>query len=455
MSRSRHIGIPLSILLLLLLLPAVSARAGTAEKVRALLETNDYRERSRLYSELASEVGPRDLPILVKALDKVTPGQPAFYLIYLMERADPDRAMPYLRRAAHKHPHCSVRCAAAQALARRQDTSWVDPFLKAIQNREISATDRSSLVNAFSALRDSGPIDRLLELVFVLHGADPPDPEADRIGESILRLLSYRQTPRFTEKFRKAFAMGGPRTRSAAAAALIRLGDPAALETVTKDYREGRITDSDMIRNLTFLGGLKGDKVIGLLRLILEKSKLKSLTLMALRYLGEARDRESIRRLKALVDDPDGDVAAAAATALGRMESETLIPFWTHRLKHEDAVQRVRAAAALVGLDRFEGKPVLLEVLQDDKADLSAREEAAKALAFAASPEVVEPLIRALEVRDAGVRSAAWIALGKVFNALFPYRGPNLNALGYDPRGDPEGSKDTILVLRSLWNRKK
>ncbi len=447
--RLRSIGF----VLLCGLLTALTATADSGEKLRRMLAAVDYQERNRLYLELRKEVRPPDLKALAAALDAPDPTAGGYYVIYLMEVADAKGALPHFRRAL-AHPLGLMRTYAAQALARQGDVSWADGFLQAIADPAAAAGDRLLLVGAFGALQEMPLLTRLVALIESLRTATPPDPQADVLGNRILATLSYRNLKVFLPEYRKALAAGGTQTRSAAAASLMRLGDASGLRVLREDYGAGRMTDNEMLTALGSLYGMAGATLTELLRAVLERSKLPALTLRAVQLLGDTGDRSAAGIVQEYAEDPDPALAEAALAALAKLETEDLAAFWKQRLAHESMKERIRAAGALIAVDRYEGLPVLAQVLRDRSLDPTVRKDAATALARAASADIVTPLFDGLEDPDPGVRAAVWTTLGKVLAALFPYRPPRVEDVGYDPAAAPATQRKAIDTLREFWARR-
>ncbi len=449
----RTTGRLLALAILGALFAAPAAGADSGEKLRRMIAATDYQERNRLYLELRNEIKPTDLKALVAALDGPDPNHCGYYVIYLMELADPKGSLPHFKRALG-HRTVIHRTYAAQALARAGDLTWCDGFLATIGDRSADANERLLLIGAFGPLQEMAVLKKLLALIRSTREANPPDPQADAIANRILSSLSYRNLKEFLADYRDALAAGGPQTRSAAAAALMRLGDSSGMRALQEDYVAGRMNDDQMLATLGNVFGVSGPAFTDLLLRVLETCKLPALTLRAVQLLGDTGDRRGTGILKDLAGDPDAAVSAAALDALARLADDGLIPFWKERLSRESVQERIRAAAALLAFDEYEGIPALAAALRDRAQEPAVRTRAAGALARAIAADTVEPLLAGLDDPDPAVRTAAWQSLGKVLNALFPYRPPQLENAGYDPAAAPGTQQKAIDALRTFWAKR-
>jgi HEAT repeat protein len=122
----------------------------------------------------------------------------------------------------------------------------------------------------------------------------------------------------------------------------------------------------------------------------------KRLRLRAIRALGEIGSAAAIRPLKGLLEDGEGEVAAAAQAALSRIGLTT----WG----------RHGAVMALGNIASLRALPALIKALEDDSAYV--RSEAARSLAKLEDPRPIPNLIDLLEMDEVpGVRREAAAAL--------------------------------------------
>ncbi len=442
-----------------------------AQKVREMLETKDIQRMCDISNELSEIVGPNDLPALAQCLNQAKKGQNVAILLNLMETAGEEKALPYFR-AALAHKVFEVKGYAAAKLAGTGDISWAKEFLKAIADPAQDPMDRRFLILPFShpqVMRQQNYelLERLVDVADRLLKANPPDPGADGLVELIIQVCSRARRSRLSQFFRHVLETGGPRAKSAAASALVQLGDPAGLDWILDAYKSGAKNDNDLLMDLYSLWGMRGKKMIDLLSLVLKQSSNHYLVLMAVRLLGESRDPGVIGLLKERIADKNEEIAHAALKALGCCGEESLIPFWKEGLGSKDLLVRVRAASQLLALDQPESLPVLLEVMKDRTAAPDARSEAVLALSAKVSLDLVEPLMAGLEDTEAKVRKSCWAVLEKVFRAFFPYRGPavfdtapeefNPRAGGGMPGQKParDVTQEMIKALRDFWKTRK
>lgn len=131
------------------------------------------------------------------------------------------------------------------------------------------------------------------------------------------------------------------------------------------------------------------------------------------------RDKQHPHVIPALVaasTDPEYEVRARVAEALGTREDLTAMPTLLTLLTDENPVVRRTAADSLGNLGSADAVPALCNTIKDD--DVTVRSHSAEALGMIASDNAVEPLVDAfLHDDDSNVRYFARQSLGQVGHA--------------------------------------
>jgi HEAT repeat protein len=202
----------------------------------------------------------------------------------------------------------------------------------------------------------------------------------------------------------------GQSVRAAAARALRRIGDAAAVPGLLAALGDA---NADVRRAAAALGEI-GDAaaVPGLLAALGDADEdVRQVAAAALREIGDAA---AVPGLLAALGDADANVREAAAAALGEIGDAAAVPGLLAALR--DAEEDVRrAAAAALGQIGAPAVPGLLAALGDAEEDV--REAAAAALGEIGDAAAVPGLLATLGDADWRVRRAAAAALGEIGDA--------------------------------------
>jgi HEAT repeat protein len=201
----------------------------------------------------------------------------------------------------------------------------------------------------------------------------------------------------------------GQSVRAAAARALRRIGDAAAVPGLLAALGDA---NADVRRAAAALGEIGyAAAVPGLLAALDDaEARVREAAAAALREIGYAA---AVPGLLAALGDADWRVRRAAAAALGQIGAPA-VPGLLAALRDADADVREAAAAALGEIGDAAAVPGLLAALGD--ADWNVREAAAAALEQIGDA-AVPGLLAALGDADADVRRAAAAALGQIGDA--------------------------------------
>ncbi|MGZ4114894.1 MAG: HEAT repeat domain-containing protein [Actinomycetota bacterium] len=166
------------------------------------------------------------------------------------------------------------------------------------------------------------------------------------------------------------------------------------MHQVRTDVGEVRVGTEECFRNL--LAALDD-----------EDAKVRRLAVCGLAACGDAR---AIDSLVERLHDPDEDIRTRVAVALGKIGDRRAAPALVHAASGDDLPLRRVAIMALGELDA--GLDVLSDALRDPDPAVRVR----AAIAFGETHDVVavEPLTRALDDENPGVRHHARDALEKI-----------------------------------------
>jgi HEAT repeat protein len=214
--------------------------------------------------------------------------------------------------------------------------------------------------------------------------------------------------------------------REIALRALARIGDPGAVVPLVAALRSA---DAWLAPRIADILARHGEAAVDPLLAVLADSGPTSPRAWAANVLGEVRATRAFPALARALDDPDDEVRAKAATALGRLgDRRALASLLEHLLNDPAPFVRARVASAL---GQFDGPEVINRLIQTlgDSA-WWVRMRAIEALEQI-GPVAEGPLLVALDDGDTEIRQRAAIALERL--------GVPAALAGTIEQGDPEG----------------
>ncbi len=271
-----------------------------------------------------------------------------------------------------------------------------------------------------------------------------------------------------------------PGARACAAALLVHLGFSEHVKTIATILRSGKL-NYELTYVATLLRGLDAVplEIRKALRELLGRDLAPAILRRLIYWVSRIKDRDAMPALRKLLKHKDPGIRKTAAKILlnfaGRgsaggtavpksLEAEDAAALadmlrkkdrkgvrkWLH---DKSTARRLLAADALRRMDDESGLQTILAILADKKSE--ERAVAAKLLAGFRRPDVVAPLLDALADQDAAVRSSAYLALGVVWNALFPQRVLRMRTTRYLPHEPPAKSAPAVARIRAWWNAHK
>ena len=197
--------------------------------------------------------------------------------------------------------------------------------------------------------------------------------------------------------------------REIALRALARIADPGAVEPLVKALENAEVWLAPRIADIL---ARHGEAVVAPLIAILDEENHRPARAWAANILGQVRAKRAFPSVVRLLDDPEDEVRAKAATALGRMGDRRAIGYLVDRLLSDPApFVRARMSAALGQL----GGPEVIERLVRALGDPAwwVRMRTVQALEHVGA--VAEgPLLIALDDADPEIRMRAAVALERL-----------------------------------------
>jgi HEAT repeat protein len=201
------------------------------------------------------------------------------------------------------------------------------------------------------------------------------------------------------------------KAHTAARDALELIDDPSAVDQLVAAL--GNRNDTGKQYFIEALGRIDGVGNIDLLVEALEDKK-EFVQWSAARVLGGIRDNRSARALtKALMDG--GRLSLEAAQALGRIGTQEAVDGLLKGLKHEDSHVREISATVLGSIDNDRAKAALISSVENDSSD-EVRAKAVEALGDVDNEQAMQVLFSALKDESIIVRTNAVKALGRICN---------------------------------------
>ncbi len=290
-------------------------------------------------------------------------------------------------------------------------------------------------------------------------GAAPGAFSQDELAEAVIRILSARRDKADGGPLAEALALRLPRVERYVLGEFARMGPKA------QPYREqvagllARTDESVRAAAATALGKM-GDPaaVDGLLRALAD-DRSALVRRSAAGALGELRESRAGEALVAALDDPAPEVRQAAVLALAQLKWGAAGSALAHRLQVDgDAQVRELAAYALGELGATQWVAALARALAKD-ASSRVRLNAAEALGKVEAAGALDLLVTALEDRDVHVREAVVVALGRLGDpqAIAPLEKLLQRSTSSGPEQLAARTWQTLLKLTSedretLWN---
>ncbi len=427
------------------------ARAATAQEWDALLDqlaNRDYRVRSRAYTALRNKKHPSMVPALVARapqLDVI--GQN--YVVMLLEMFPTQVALRGFRDLASAKPPY-LRLCAGSALLRAGKPKEGLPLI-----RGALSVDGLSTVE-FAYLPRKLELVRHVEVQAALRALLRPGVKSGYLGP-VLRVLAKQGDPVAPVKAMTLWTDKDVDVVASSAAFCLGSGSATAMAELVllRSIRDAKLTFSGMYNIADML-----PESVALSNAVLDAMTERIKTIEHnyararwMRFVAARGHRAILPVLRAHLDHEDEYTAKAALEELNKFAGAVDDKMLRTALQGKSIAQRIWAAELLRRRDDYTGLPVVVAAL---RAPLEKdRSAAAWALSNYRRPNVVTPLLAAMDDDSLNVRRGAAFALSSVWGGLFPYRTFDIKGTGYDADADKAGRRAGLDVLRAWWDKNK
>lgn len=429
-----------------ILLAGVAAGQGDVARLVAQLgHDSDYRKRSAAYSTLRSRKPLSALPLLATSL-------PTFNLssqglgLSLLQAYPTDKAHPILRRFL-KGSSAFLELGAAAVLyqAGQKDTAIVNHMIHALEN-PASSTEASMMLTRLYSVREP-------RIRAKVRGMLAPKLDTT-VLDSVLRHLQYSKDPEGTKAVVKLLDTTDngldAEQRALCACYLLAMGDNSHTKYLVAALESGEISSFTRFYSYLTQAPHLDETVLAAILTFARTTKSTFQETSALRVLGKHRYQKAMGFIRELLESDEPSLSKAAFDALLEMGDELKPQSLRKLLDTERPDLCIVAADALRRLDDMSGLGPLLAVV---KKGGPSKADAVTALGKFRVRKAVRPLIDALNDPNSRVRSAAFLGLGTVLRALFPYRAFDLTTTGYSPNAAAARRKEGAARILDWWKR--
>lgn len=387
----------------------------------AKLRAAPVAERYPIENELAQKATKKHAAVLLKEID----AGPADIRPHLIRVLRPIDAKAELQGLLGRYEY-SARAEAAYMLKLLGDDAGLRMLLAELP-KVAAAADKQAILFKLYSYYLSGP-----DVVAALKKFLETEKDENLRRIALNTLTSHKDDSILP--LLRALAANDP-LRPEALAALIRLGDAAALEQAMKDLEAGKASPV-VISAIQMLGDRS---VLPRLREALEKTEDVNTKIQIIQALSWMMDTKALGILSRLAEDKNISVANAAADALMKLAGRSNLDLIKKLAKSEDMNRRLSAAEALLQLDDSSGYDVLRDVTKDKTSAWRLR--AVQIAGAVRRPESIDLLLDALADPEAQVATQARQALLASLQAMYPYA-------AFDPAATPD-------ALRKWWSENR
>ncbi len=423
-----------------------AAVADQFDDLVAQLAEQDYEKRRTAEEALQGMVAAKDLARLEGKLgDNYLINS---CVIRIIEGVGGDPARDVLRRIL-RGANVTNALYAYYSLSRMKDEASNDYVLGLLSDPAVPDDRKTTFINALYSIPNERAVPILRTILATARN--------EYLRTRAIGLLADRKDTASLEVLRGILAdeKEAEAVRASAGVALVRLGDATGEALVRAMLAAGKVPYMELLQLLSGLDTKeRAEPYFDPLREHLAQAKEKHVRVAIIDFLARMGDQKLLDRIEALFDDPEEEVAEAAARAvltLGRspeqMKKYLVDP--AARLRFQ-----VEVAGALLLIDDFDGLGVLVEAAGSD--DPIVRRSATEKLGLARIDEAIEPLIARLADADPTVRGSAAAALRVSFDSLVPYSRFDWDRLAYDTaKSDAARDAQAIQAVGDWWRRNR
>jgi len=383
---------------------AASLGASTDKRVvEPLIDALKNKDSMVTYSASAAlqKVGATAVPEMIAQLNSDN----AEFVVLLVENlgqiGDPKAVLPLCQLLSRKVSY-KVRMAVVEALGNFRDPRAIKPLIDVMKDK--FSAERHLAMEPLVKIGTSSLEPLLAEL-------KSDDPDVVRIAAAALVKIG---DPRATESLIELFkTTDSNAVRISLVAALGKIGDkkviPALLEALSDELPVVRRLAA---ASLEKIGQPAVDELIKILKSSDSPALRKSVALV----LGKIGDAQAVPPLITALEDSDDHVRIASAQALGRLDDERAVIPLINLLHHADPKLSKASANALIRLKSI-SVPLMIAQLEQDMANPNTPDKSdqiTNALARTGS-SAVKPLITLIRGSDnAALRSSAADTLAEI-----------------------------------------
>jgi len=370
-----------------------SADLRAVEPLIEALKNNDSMVKYSASTAL-QKLGAPAVPAMVARLDSDDAEFVALLAEVLGQIGDPQAVMPLCQLLSQKVSY-KVRMAVVKALGNIRDPRAIKPLIDVM--KEKFSAERHLAMEPLVKIGASALEPLLVEL-------KSNDPDVVRIAAAALVKLG---DPRATESLIDVFkTTDSNAVRISLVAALGKIGDEKAIPALLAALND----EMPVVRRLAASSLAKiGKPAVEELVKILKSGESPALRKSAALVLGKIGDAQAVAPLITALDDSDVKVRITTARALGRLDDESAVLPLIKLLPNSSPELSKAAADSLVSLDA-KAVPLMISQLEKDVANLNISDRSAltaNVLARTCSA-AVEPLITLIQKSDnSALRSVA------------------------------------------------
>lgn len=339
-----------------------------------------------------------------------------------------------------------VRSTACWDLAKSGDVQAIDPLILALKDKDGTVRDWATLALVKMGKPSVQPLIQAIEDYDYRNSNEIIECiNASRIQNGAASALGLIGDPSAVEPLTKLLKSNNSSTRYWSAISLGQIKDARATDPLIQALGDG---NSSVREGAGWaIQSIEGQVSIDIFIENL-KNKNGSIRRGAATALGMADDKRAVEPLIQSLQDDDGLVRAESATSLGKINDASAVEPLIQALKDEDWQVQANAGRALVKIGEV-STDSLIKALDNDNN--SIKRGAALALGGIRDPRAVEPLIASFQKSDHDVRLAIGNALASINQtcAVEPF----LQILQDENAGD-EMRSDSAMALGKMGDER-
>ncbi|MDH3590418.1 MAG: HEAT repeat domain-containing protein [Planctomycetota bacterium] len=417
--------------------------ATELERLVQDLASKDYNVRNAALAELRKRRDERAIPILLAALETME-GYNRILAVGILESYPASTALRAYRKLA-KSSDPFLRLSAGSGLLRGGEKKGVKLIVAALGVADVDTQTCTSMVDRLRSIKHEKIQAALLDLI-------APGVQTVVLYRT-LDVLDYQKVDGTLARVVKLAAAEDPKLKVVAAGYAYRNGMRAYAKHIVAALETGKLDSG----SYSILSGYL-TKAPTVSKEILEALTARLAHMSSSYEIGNVTDvlakhnhRGAIPALKKLLAHKSTSVAEAGFQALGKFPDAVDNMSLTKLLTSESENRRLWAADMLRRRNDLSGEAIVVAAVKSKSQ--TTRSKAVTMLRSFKSAKSAEALIDALADESSSIRQTAAYSLEAVLRALFPYRGFDLAAAGYQSQGAPEARAQALEKIRAWWRK--